>query len=1620
MTAQMQQTINLSGLTNATLSFWYNIPSLANCCDSTAVYIDNTPIWSRSSTNNSWQEAVLSLNAYVGAARTLRFEFASDSSGVAEGWYLDDILVTGYVRTNKFIVTTADDNGPGSLRQAILDANTNGGGFITFNLATGGVQVIAPVSPLPALAAPVNLDARTQPGYSSSPLIHLDGALVNGDGLAIEGGYTTVQGLAIHGFASGAGLVLRNGGNNTIQRCSVGTNNSGILVDQSSNNTLGGDTAQAGNVIAFNGGTGIRLLSGINNRIAVNSIYSNGASGLSLGGSPRANDVGDSDTGPNQWQNHPVLTDATSLGRITGTLNSAADQDFLIQFFANAACDLSGSGEGESWLGSLPVTTDQNGNVSFTFFFTATPGRDFITATATDSSGNTSEFSPCKQLRLIPTVTIVATDALAAEPSNPGTFTITRVGPLDAGLSVDYTLSGTAANGTDYGLLTGSVIIPAGANSTIIAISPLDDSLVELSETVIVTLSSNLEYVIGSPRTATVTILDNDLPAVSIRNTAVNEGNSGTNNAVFALTLSQPTSQTVTVNYTTSDGSALASADYVGKTGTVTFAPGATNQTISVGVLGETLLEDDEFFVVTLVSAVNATISVSRAVGTIFNDDTPPPPPPGAPGALRFDGLNDSLIVPDSASLNITNGITVEAWINRAVIGVQHSIVEKVGCTAGQGGYVLRVTAGNRLLFGTRDDCNTGTSVNGATSLAAGTWYHVAGVFDGAQLRVYVNGLLDGTLATTRNPKSGNAPLKIGERANGGTPFDGILDEVRIWNGARTAQQIQANMNRLLNGAPPGLSGYWRLDDGAGLAAADSSGNGNTATLVNGPLWMLATSPLAQRVTVTTLPASELAAASATLNGSVETDGYATMAYYQWGLTATLGNSTPPQYFGAGATTVLFAAPLNGLLPGTTYYYRLGAANLSGATNFGVIVSLATPGPPAVVTGPASDIAGTGATLHGTVDPRRVVTAIYFEWGRSKNYENATVPQSVAAGTGAVPVASALGGLSPATTYHYRLIGFNDDGIDVGADASFTTAQPPEAVTEPASDVTFQSTTLNAVVNPNGAGTAACFQWGLTTNYDRATAWQNAGADTESMAVSDVIQGLSFSTAYHFRVMASNNTGVVYGEDVAVTTSLPPPPAPGFSGSPTNGLRPLTVNFTNLTTGTATSFLWVFGDDTSDSAESPTHTFTNAGSYTVRLTSVGPGGSSTNVRVSYVTVTNPPPLAAFTGSPTSGDAPLVVLFTNRTTGIATNFTWDFGDGTVSSILNPTKTYSTLGTYTVTLRAIGPGGASTLVQPGSISVIRAPAPRVAVQLDGVNDFLNVPDSPNLRFIGPFTIEAWIRRATNNTQHSIVEKYGCSGLGGYVLRVASTNRLVFGPRDDCTQGTSVSGNTILASNAWYHVAGTWDGVTLRVYVNGVLDGTLPNNRPPRSGTTPLKIGERGNGGTPFQGSIDEVRLWSVARTTTQIQSNMSQCLVGNEAGLAGYWRLNEGAGLTALDSTTNANTATLSNGPLWVTSDAPMTCLLPAPAPSGGGGGGGGGGGVSFADGSPSLGLTVNGDHRTFLITVSAAPGRSYVIEASGDLTDWSRLSQFESPTGTFEYSGEMAPEAPARFYRVREP
>jgi PKD repeat protein len=157
------------------------------------------------------------------------------------------------------------------------------------------------------------------------------------------------------------------------------------------------------------------------------------------------------------------------------------------------------------------------------------------------------------------------------------------------------------------------------------------------------------------------------------------------------------------------------------------------------------------------------------------------------------------------------------------------------------------------------------------------------------------------------------------------------------------------------------------------------------------------------------------------------------------------------------------------------------------------------------------------------------------------------------------------------------------------------------------------------------------------------------------------------------------------------------PPEADFSANVSSGVAPLSVAFTDLSSGQVAARLWDFGDGSFSTAAAPLHTYASPGLFRVSLTALGPGGEDTAVRPDLIAVSAPggpeAPQADFTQDRTAGNTPLTVNFSDLTAGDVTSWLWSFGDGDSSSERDPTHVYTTAGLFTVTLTATGPGGSN---------------------------------------------------------------------------------------------------------------------------------------------------------------------------------------------------------------------------------------------------------------------------------------------------------------------------------------
>jgi len=181
------------------------------------------------------------------------------------------------------------------------------------------------------------------------------------------------------------------------------------------------------------------------------------------------------------------------------------------------------------------------------------------------------------------------------------------------------------------------------------------------------------------------------------------------------------------------------------------------------------------------------------------------------------------------------------------------------------------------------------------------------------------------------------------------------------------------------------------------------------------------------------------------------------------------------------------------------------------------------------------------ARLNGQANPRGSPTLAWFEWGTSRTYGNATPPQSVGSGNNFVGFSNVLVGLISGTEYHFRTRASNGFGFFAGADQTFNLGnQRPVVTTLAANQLSSTSARLKGQVNPRGSPTVAWFEWGTDTNYGNLIGMQHVGQGSIVSNLSVVLDGLMSGPIYHYRLVATNAFGAVYGADQTINLGIVP------------------------------------------------------------------------------------------------------------------------------------------------------------------------------------------------------------------------------------------------------------------------------------------------------------------------------------------------------------------------------------------------------------------------------------------------------------------------------------------------
>jgi PKD repeat protein len=395
---------------------------------------------------------------------------------------------------------------------------------------------------------------------------------------------------------------------------------------------------------------------------------------------------------------------------------------------------------------------------------------------------------------------------------------------------------------------------------------------------------------------------------------------------------------------------------------------------------------------------------------------------------------------------------------------------------------------------------------------------------------------------------------------------------------------------------------------------------------------------------------------------------------------------------------------------------------------------------------------------------------------------------------------------------------------------------------------------------------------GYRVHYGTSSGNYASSVDAQNQTTVTV-PGLTDGMRYYFAVKAYNGTTTSDFSPQINTVAQASAPVASFAASPTTGVAPLVVSLTDTSSGSITSRSWNLGDGTAATTQAVAKTYSKPGTYAVTLTVTGSGGSATasrSISVAAAPVT-PAPTPAPPPAPTPAPPP----------GTSTPGTPP-APGTGSTATNPIAPH-TRGL----VAAYGfeePSGSEVIDASGNANKgTVSGATRIAtdhfgraLKFDGKDDWVTVNATSRLNLTTAMTLEAWVFPTTTSGVRDILIKEGSTAdiynLYARNWRGRPESNVFLGGKNRVAEGTA------LPANRWTHVAGTYDGTTLRLFINGVQTASTPMSGPIATSTGPLRIGGNSLWGEFFQGYIDEVRIYNRALTQPEIFADLNTAVVG----------------------------------------------------------------------------------------------------------------------------------------------
>ena len=943
--------------------------------------------------------------------------------------------------------------------------------------------------------------------------------------------------------------------------------------------------------------------------------------------------------------------------------------------------------------------------------------------------------------------------------------------------------------------------------------------------------------------------------------------------------------------------------------------------------------------------------------------------------ALQLNGTTQYATVPTSPSMDITAGITLATWIKPTGSSATTQNLIKKAITSGTliNGYELGLTSSRKVYFQINQNTKGKTYRVESSSvypLNGSEWMHVAGTFDGAVMKLYINGVQEG--GNVNGPAGGIASntlqVGIGAMPTGKYFYKGLLDDVRIYNEALSAPEIFILLQA--PPSPPTLISPSHLQKGVDLSVMLQ-----WATSLTADSYRVQVSTVAD-FTSTVFDQNDLLVNTATLNPPLESS--------------------------------------------TIYYWRVLATNAQGASQWSSVQSFSTIAPPVAIenngggyaldftssnnyvdcgNSPSVKITGTAITMEAWIKPSiKSTMAILKKTGSTQGYELYSSSTGVIYSRFNNNAASRAVSSTPYPLNQWIHVAATYDGVNSkmyinGVLEGTTPYQIPIAnsinillIGNDPSDLTkgfkgsidevrlWNTVRTDAEIKSNmtkklvGTESGLVGYWrmdeksglavkdetsnhndGMMMNMNTTTShiWSGAALGDKSSQDYDVTNGYSAVLAHANgdNATATTTSGTIKGIQIyqsdnnALRTGSTAPA--GYTIDPSRfwGVKVLSASapaytmvynyLGNPLLSNGKTLKLVKRNDISVDAWMDAAATLDTVAHT--LTVMGTTGAeyalaTAEPEIIIITLTppNPPTLTSPFNQQKYVEESAVLQWSAAATA-------DYYRVQVSTLADFTSTIFDLNNILVTSATVTPSlesntvyfwrvlatnseGSSAWSSVQSFTTTGPPVPLedsgagYALSFTSSNNYVDCGNSPSVKITGTaITMEAWIKPTVKGTM-SILKKTGSTQ--GYELFCGSAG-FVYSRFNNNTASKAVS-STPYPLNQWIHVAATYDGISTKMYINGVLEGSTSYQAPILNSTNILLIANDPSDLTKgFRGSIDEVRLWNTVRTDAEIKYNMTKKLLGSEVGLVGYWRFDEKSGLMMKDETANHNDGVMTN-------------------------------------------------------------------------------------------------------------